>query len=119
MHKSSTCAVSRNSTLAELLQQATLVIWDEVPMQHKYCFEAVHRTLMDVRADDALFGGLPIVLGGDFAQILPVVQRGNRAAIVNTCLQRSFLWPSLTLLHLRQNMRVHEGPDNEQFAVWV
>ena len=60
-------------------------------MQHKYCFEAVHRTLMDVRADNALFSGLPIMLSGDFAQILPVVQRGNWAAIVNTCLQQSFL----------------------------
>ena len=74
---------------------------------------------MDVRADDALFGGLPIVLGGDFAQILPVVQRGNRAAIVDACLQRSFLWPSLTVLHLRRNMRVRDGPENERFAVWV
>ena len=60
-------------------------------MQHKYCFEAIHRTLMDVRADNTLFGGLPIVLGRDFAQILPVVQRGNQAAIINACLQQSFL----------------------------
>ena len=85
------CAVSRNLTLAELLQQAMLVIWDKVPMQHKYCFEAVHCTLMDIHADNALFSSLPIMLGGDFAQILPVVQRRNQAAIINACLQQSFL----------------------------
>ena len=55
-------------------------------MQHKYCFEAVHRMLMDVRSNDALFGGVPTIFGGDFAQILPVVPRGSRADIVGACL---------------------------------
>ena len=91
MHESLTCSILRNSTLAQLLQQAMLVIWDKVPMQHRYCFEAVHQTLIDIRVDNALFGRLPVILGGDFAQILPVVQRGNWAAVVDACLQRSFL----------------------------
>ena len=60
-------------------------------MQHKYCFEAVNRTLNDIRQQDksAFFGNIPIIFRGDFAQILPVVRRGNRAAIqvVNACLQ--------------------------------
>jgi ATP-dependent DNA helicase PIF1 len=85
--------VPKNSELADLLRGTALIIWDEVPMQHKRCFEAVHRMLTDVRSDDrSLFGGVPTVFGGDFAQILPVVPRGNRADIVNACLQRSFIW---------------------------
>ena len=60
-------------------------------MQHKYCFEAVHRTLTDIPSNDrSLFGGAPTVFGDDFAQILPVVPRGSRADVVNACLQRSF-----------------------------
>ena len=57
-----------------------IIIWDEVPMQHKYCFEAVSRTLNDICHANKhdLFGNIPILLGGDFAQILPVVRRGNR-----------------------------------------
>jgi hypothetical protein len=57
-------------------------------MQHKYCFEVVHRLIVDLRsvADDVLFGGVPIVLGGDFAQILPVVPHGSRTDIVRACL---------------------------------
>jgi len=53
-------------------------------MQHKYCFEAVNRTLNDIRntSDNAVFGNSPIIIGGDFVQILPVVPGGNRAAIV-------------------------------------
>ena len=61
-------------------------------MQHKYYFKAVHRILIDIRSDNALFGGVPTIFGGDFAQILPVVPRGSRADIVGVYLQKSFLW---------------------------
>ena len=84
-------------------------------MQHKYCFEAVHRMLIDIRSDDALFGGVPTIFGGDFAQILPVVPRGSRADIVDAYLQHSFLWPSLRVLSLRLNMRVRSGDRNQHF----
>ena len=38
-------------------------------MQHKYYFEVVHRLMVDLWSvvDDVLFGGVPVVLGGDFA----------------------------------------------------
>lgn len=38
-------------------------------MQNKHCFEAVHRTLYDLLGNNSLFEGIPIVFGGDFAQI--------------------------------------------------
>ena len=84
LNESSICSISTNSQLAELIRSTALIIWDEVPMQHKYCFEAVNRTLNDIchASDNDLFGNIPIVFGGDFAQIIPVVPRGNRAAIV-------------------------------------
>jgi hypothetical protein len=51
-------------------------------MQHKYCFIAVHRLLVDlwsvIGPNEPLFGGVLIILGGDFAQILPVVPNGSR-----------------------------------------
>jgi hypothetical protein len=85
------CPVSPSSELGGLLRAAVLVIWDEVPMQHRYCFEAVYRMLCDVRGSTAPFGGLPMVFSGDFAQILPVVRYGQRPAIVNACIQQSSL----------------------------
>ena len=90
-------------------------------MQHKYCFEAVNRTLNDIchASNNNLFGYIPIVFGGDFAQILPVVPRGNRAAIVRACIQQSFLWPSFKLLHLTEKMRVISGSVNMEFAQFL
>ncbi|KFY68857.1 hypothetical protein V498_10553 [Pseudogymnoascus sp. VKM F-4517 (FW-2822)] len=57
---------------------------DEVPMQHKFCFEAVHRLLCDIRptTSDSLFRGVPIILRGDFSQILPVMPGKEQSAIV-------------------------------------
>ena len=58
-------------------------------MQHKYCFEAVNRTLKDIchQSDDTLFGNIPIIFGEDFAEILHVAPGGNRAAIIQACIQ--------------------------------
>ncbi|KAH8144382.1 uncharacterized protein LAJ45_11628 [Morchella importuna] len=121
IHETSTCDIKWGSLLAGLIEQTALIIWDEVPMQNKYCFEAVSRTLNDICGvgDDSLFGNIPIVLGGDFAQILPVVRRGNRAQIVQACLQRSYLWQHFKILRLKINMRVREGVVNEEFADWL
>jgi ATP-dependent DNA helicase PIF1 len=75
LDEASTCNISPRSQVGELLGSVDLIIWDEVPMQHCYCFEAVHRLMCDLRSDDDhLFGGVPMVMGGDFAQTLPVVQ---------------------------------------------
>lgn len=65
--------MSKNSELADLLRETTLLIWDEVPMQHRYCYQSVDKLLKDVKSDERLFRRLLVVLGGDFAQILPIV----------------------------------------------
>ena len=89
-------------------------------MQHKYYFEAVYCILADVYANNLHpFGSVSVVLGCDFTQILPVVHNGSQEAIVNVCIQRSFLWLQLRWLTLQQNMRVCIGEDNHRFAQWV
>lgn len=62
LHEDSACPVSRNCRLARVLRSANLIIWDEVPMQDKLCFEAVHRLFVDLlRTDDSiLFAGVPV-----------------------------------------------------------
>jgi hypothetical protein len=37
---------------------------------------------------------------------LPVVKRGSRAQIVGATLRKSYLWPSIEVFDLRENMRV-------------
>ena len=82
-------------------------------MQGKRQFEAVHRMLCDIRGSNELFGGIPVVLGGDFAQILPVVKGANQARIVDENLQKSFIWPKLQCLFLHENKRIWPSEANE------
>jgi len=119
IHETSVCNIRKNSVLADLIRAADLVIWDEAPMQHRHIHEAVNRTFQDIRGSDALFGGLPVVFGGDFQQILPVIEKGSRPEIVGACLQRCHIWSSLQVLHLHQNMRLNVGIEEEKnFAQW-
>ena len=118
IHESSTCAIKKNSLEAELLQAADLVIWDEVPMQHRHIVEAVDKTLRDIRNSNKLFGGLSMVFGGDFQQTLPVIVKGSRPQIVGACLQRSVVWKELTMLNLKINMRLGQDPAERNFAQW-
>jgi len=119
IHESSTCSIKKNSDMAELILTADLVIWDKAPMQHRHIHDAVDRTLQDIRNSDALFGGLSIVFGGDFQQILPVVERGSRPEIVAACIQKSHVWRALDVLQLRKNMRLDVSVEQEkEFAQW-
>lgn len=103
--------------LAELLLQTSLIIWDEAPMQHRYCAEAVERTLQDIRnCNDQPFGGIPIVFGGDFRQILPVIIKGSRSEIVASCLRKSPIWNHVTVLTLTQNMRLQVSSEDRAYG---
>ncbi len=58
-----------------------------MPMQYKYYFEIIYYILKDIRGFDVFFKKIPIIFGGDFSQILPIVRRINRARIVVVNLQ--------------------------------
>ncbi|WOH12592.1 hypothetical protein DCAR_0832098 [Daucus carota subsp. sativus] len=81
----------------------------------------------DISEDNMLkpFGGITVVLAGDFRQILPVVEKGNRQDIVSACINRSYLWDQVTFYTLKQNMRLKRGNTEEvnnainKFSKWV
>ena len=112
-----------NGPHAYLIRQASLFIWDEAVMCSKYNFEAVDRSLRDIMGavdpmyNDVPFGGKVFVFGGDFRQLLPVVKRGNRSAILAECIQSANFWNAVQVLHLTENMRVRQaGPAATAFA---
>ena len=118
IHDTSTCSISKSSDLAEMIRHTDLVIWDEAPMQHRHIHEAVDRSFKDICNSQAPFGGISIVFGGDFQQILPVIIKGSRPDIVGACMQRSPLWTTIRILHLKENMRLIQGVEEQNFAQW-
>jgi ATP-dependent DNA helicase PIF1 len=89
--QSNQCNISKGTQATGLLERASLIIWDEMPMQNKYNFKTINQILRDIRDCEKPFGGLPVILNSDFAQILPVVKRANRARTMTANLQQSFL----------------------------
>ena len=119
IHEASTCNIKHGDLNHELLQHTALIIWDEVPMQHRHVVECVDRSLHDLLGVDRRFGGICVLFGGDFRQTLPVVPHGYREQIVGASLCCSQLWHDIQLFHLRQNMRLGQDPECDAFAAWL
>ena len=70
-----------------LMEQASLLIIDEATMMERNILLAINRTLKHVRGSDKPFGGLTLVISGDWRQTLPVIPRANRAHLVSETLK--------------------------------
>ncbi|XP_019058078.1 PREDICTED: uncharacterized protein LOC104814022 [Tarenaya hassleriana] len=123
VHDTSTCDIKQGTMLAELLARTELIIWDEAPMAHRHTFETLDRTLKDLMSihdessSDKPFGGKTVLLGGDFRQILPVVQQGGRPDTVLATLSRSYLWAACNVYMLTRNLRLNRS--EIEFAKWI
>ncbi|KAK9675131.1 PIF1-like helicase [Popillia japonica] len=115
--KNSTSRITRESEDARYIREARFLIWDEVTMSNRLTFELVDRTLRLVCNNDRPFGGKVIVIGGDFKQCLPIIQNGNRAAVVQACIKSSHLWQLFNHYRLQTNMRVQ--PEEQDFIRWL
>ncbi len=76
-----------SSEQACLLPNTQLILWNEVYVQYKDVVDIVDKCLRDITKVNSLFSGIPLVLGENWAQSLPVVPRGSCSNIVNACLQ--------------------------------
>jgi len=119
LDSTSVCSIPKESLRADLLRMARAVIYDECLMTHQHSFEALDQTFKDLRDCPKPFGGLTMIFGGDFQQILPVVPNGSRADVVNTCLRKSCLWNKMHILKLRTNMRLQRSPEDASFSQWL
>lgn len=72
------CNISKQSSLACLIQDAKLIIWDEASMTKKNMIEALDVLLKDIMDDNTLFDGKIIVFDGDFRQTPLVVRNGKK-----------------------------------------
>ena len=116
----STCRISKQTQLARLIEETALIIWDEAPMIHRNCLEALNKTLQDLLADKKLeasitpFGGKTILFGGDFRQILPVIKYGNKTDIINATITQSHIWQKCKVFRFETNIRLHKDNLDEQ-----
>ncbi|XP_075103311.1 ATP-dependent DNA helicase RRM3 isoform X2 [Nicotiana tabacum] len=104
------CNISKQSSLACLIRDAKLIVWDEASVAKKNMIEALDALLRDIMDVDTMFGGKVVVFGGDFRQTLPVVRNGKRKDFIYESLLYSEIWNKLEKLCLSENMRARTDP---------
>jgi ATP-dependent exoDNAse (exonuclease V) alpha subunit len=94
----------------EIIEKTDILIIDEISMLHDYRLDMVDEVCRLVRRKDEPFGGIQVVMSGDFFQLPPVNRNGGRGGgfVVN-----SRVWAELdpTILYLAQQFRQTEGDD--------
>ncbi|ETN73398.1 hypothetical protein NECAME_13544 [Necator americanus] len=65
-----TSLMKRQQKEARQLEAIDIIIWDEISMAPKCASKLLK--------NDRPFGGKPFIIGGDFRQVLPIVEHGQR-----------------------------------------
>ncbi|KAL9235702.1 hypothetical protein vseg_010441 [Gypsophila vaccaria] len=111
------CDVPKQGSLAALIKETSLIIWDEASMARRENVESLDALLKDLCDSKLLFGGKVIVFGGDFRQILPVVPRKSVFEVIGESLVASSIWLQLTKFRLSKNIRAREDPEFSGFLL--
>lgn len=92
----------------EIIEKTDILIIDEISMLHDYRLDMVDQVCQMVRKNDEPFGGIQVVLSGDFFQLPPVNRNDSREGgfVVN-----SNAWQALdpVILYLSDQFRQSEG----------
>ncbi|CEP22527.1 unnamed protein product [Cyberlindnera jadinii] len=91
-----------------LLKEVELIIWDEISAQSNQCIEAADRLLRKIKdKPEVPFGGIVLLLSGDFRQCLPVIQGiTNQEVISANSLFRDSNAKDMKILKLTENLRI-------------
>jgi len=78
-------------------------------MTNKLAFEAVDRTLCDLIDMNKPFGSIVFIMSGDFCQVLLIIPRGSHVDIVFASIKKSYLWESVKVFCLSENMQAGDA----------
>jgi ATP-dependent DNA helicase PIF1 len=97
-------ATSLGKTRQELIKKADVLVIDEISMLHDYRLDMVDEVLRAVREKPEPFGGMQVVLCGDFFQLPPVNRAGGRQGSFVTSSQ-VWLQNVFTICYLQTQFR--------------
>lgn len=106
-----------NSQAAKIIRYSKILVIDEAGSTSKHVYSCVDRFLRDVRQNPNVpFGGIVVLLTGDFRQTLPVPDEFRLVFSVELSITGSPIWQYFEVLKLTQNMRAL--PDEIDFKNW-
>lgn len=102
-----------NANTRNLIRNSEILIWDEAAMAHKLAFNAVDRSFREIRGNILPFGGMTVILGGDWKQTLPVIEFSTPSHQINATIKTADWWPDFHQFDLTINQR---AIDDIQYA---
>ena len=110
---SCTWGITNGTQRADLIRRASLIIFDEACMADRRLLELLDRSLKDLMGNsEAVFGGKPILLCGDFRQLCPVNKDARTPLdITSLSVKHSYLWPHFKKMKLTRMQRIAGAPE--------
>lgn len=100
-----------SKTRREIIEKTDILLIDEISMMHDYRLDMVDEVCRLVRKQpDLPFGGIQVVMSGDFFQLPPVNRSGSRNGgfVVHS---RAWQELNLVVIYLSEQHRQEEGDD--------
>lgn len=69
--------LARKQFLADRLKETAVLIIDEISMLHAKQLNLVNEVLKHIRKNDSAFGGIQVIVAGDFFQLPPIGSKGE------------------------------------------
>ena len=115
------CNVGSDTIVRRELAAYDVFILDEASMVPKYAFDAIDKLLRELHDSEQPFGGVVMLLGGDFRQIPPVLRGGSVTEQWEINIRQSDIWKRgvFNIFTLTENMRVGQGTDYAAHIKWL
>ena len=119
-----TTSCSWKGKMLKKMEEVQVIFWDEVCNSDRHILETVDRTFRDLQTKRGVdssepFGGRFMFMGGNWSQILPVIEKASRAMIIDSILSKSYMWENIQKFKLTENMRLKDEPVLSQFLIDV
>lgn len=77
-HLARNFAEKMSKSRAEIIKDTDILIIDEISMLHDFRLDMVEEICRTIRQNDEPFGGIQVILCGDFFQLPPINRTGSR-----------------------------------------
>lgn len=104
--------LSRKKILKDRLRETAVLIIDEISMLHAKQLNAVNQVLKHMRQSEEPFGGIQLVVAGDFFQLPPVGNRGETNREKFAFMSEAWLEAGFKICYLSEQHRQNTDEEN-------
>ena len=104
-----------NRRIVERIQAAKVLVIDEISMLHRKQFELIEKVVSLCRHSEQPFGGLQVIICGDFFQLPPIPTKGKQETDQDLFCFNSPVWTKshLKVCYLTEQHRIKNGQLND------